>query len=98
AQTSPLSLHDALPISEDLDDPFQLALTAHQWVELGIHRSLGQVAGKLTEQGGFALALRLRLLLTGAGQFFADRGKAETPLVQNRSEEHTSELQSPCNV
>ena len=53
----------------------QLAFTSHQRIELGIHRGLGQVAGKLTQQGRFALTLQLSFFLAGTGRFLADGRK-----------------------
>ena len=59
-----------------MNHALQLAFTSHQRIELGIHRGLGQVAGKLTQQGRFALTLRLSFFLAGTRQFLADGRKA----------------------
>src|SRR6266849_791990 len=51
--------------AEDLNHALQLAFTSDQRIELGVHRGLGQVAGKLTQQGRFALTVRLSFFLAG---------------------------------
>src|ERR1700694_41373 len=51
--------------AEDLNHALQLAFTSHQRIELGVHRGLGQVAGKLTQQGRFALTLGMSFFLAG---------------------------------
>ena len=61
--------------AENMNHALQLAFTSHQRIELGIHRGLGQVAGKLTQQGRFALTLGLSFFLAGTGQFLADGRK-----------------------
>src|SRR5260370_13905798 len=61
--------------AEDLNHAPQLAFTSHQRIELGIHRGLGQVAGKLTQQGRFALTLGLSFFLADTRQFLADGRK-----------------------
>src|SRR5262249_45287744 len=45
--------------AEDLDYPVEFIFPTDERVELSIHCSLGQVAGKLRQQGRFAGALRL---------------------------------------
>src|SRR5205807_10366789 len=86
-QTSPLSLHDALPISIDrYDRPFGTAFPdgREQW-DVAAGRipmiSWGAVATGEVNRGSWDTQIRLRA-----------RG------IKNRSEEHTSELQSPCNL
>ena len=70
--------------AEDLDDAFQFLIAADQRIELRIHGGLGEVAGELGEQRGFAVALLLgRLLLSGAGELFADGEQLEAALVQD---------------
>src|SRR6266851_5416446 len=62
--------------AEDLKHALQFAFTSHQRIELGVPRGLGQVTGKLTQQGKFALMLRLSFFLAGTRQFLADGRKA----------------------
>ena len=69
--------------TENLDDALQFAFAADQGIELRVHGGLGEVAGKFAEQRSLALPLGLRLLLAGAGQFFADRRQPQSALVQN---------------
>ena len=71
--------------AQNLDDALQFAIASHQRIELVVHGGLGQVAGKLTEQGRFALPLGLRFLLAAARQFLANGRKPQTALVQNFS-------------
>src|SRR6266852_7063436 len=69
--------------AENINHALQFAFTSHQRSELGVHRGLGQVAGKLTQQGRFALTLRLSLFLAGTRQFPADSRKAYAAFVQD---------------
>src|SRR5229473_3556836 len=69
--------------AENMNHALQFAFTSHQRIELGIPRGLGQVAGKLTQQGRFALTLGLSFFLAGTGQFLADARKAQASLMQN---------------
>src|SRR5688500_20036269 len=73
--TYPLSLHDALPICEDLQP--------------GRGRGAPAAAGGEPGQGADRRSRR-----SGRGR---GRSAAARPLG-TRSEEHTSELQSPCNL
>src|SRR6266851_9804053 len=61
--------------AENMNHALPLAFTSHQRIELGILRGLGQVAGKLTQQGRFALTLGLSFFLADTGQFLADGRK-----------------------
>ena len=70
--------------AKDLDDAFEFGVASDQRIELGIHRSLGEIAGKLGQQARFAIPL-LRcwgLFLCGASQFFADCDQLEAALVE----------------
>src|SRR5205807_9829199 len=82
--TSTLSLHDALPIS-----------VAHvNRVDMSLLKGIDRVRDVLVENTErFARGLPANnALLWGA------RGMGKSSLVKARSEEHTSELQSPCNL
>src|SRR5580704_14455889 len=61
--------------AENMNHALQLTFTSHQRIELGINRGLGQVAGKLTQQGRFALTLGLSFFLAATGEFLADGRK-----------------------
>src|SRR5688500_19881714 len=78
----PLSLHDALPIS---------------FPGGGSERMPRTFASKLTKASasGSGSEPRRRHSMTGAG--WAGPGDHDR-VEQTRSEEHTSELQSPCNL
>jgi len=52
--------------AEDLDDAIDFAFAAHQGIELGVHRGLGQVTPRIRRAGRFALPLGLGFLLAGA--------------------------------
>src|SRR5205807_8872317 len=93
----PLSLHDALPISDPGDDrePSQRAGVARHAAQ-PLHRERSQAGGVY---GRLARPNR-------AGAVTGARGRATPPPPAgeparspgSRSEEHTSELQSPCNL
>src|SRR3989454_12031571 len=74
-----LSLHDALPISQQLER---------------LEKDLQQKAGQ--QQSG-QYAQESRALREAADQLRELQAK-EQELERKRSEEHTSELQSPCNL
>src|SRR5205807_4052053 len=82
---STLSLHDALPISQrghDRRRPIILQSHLTEFVQEGAFMV-----------GGIGVQLRQRY--KGGRLLDLDR---EDDLLCNRSEEHTSELQSPCNL
>src|SRR3989454_12765667 len=92
-----LSLHDALPISEPergarahADAP-QLHVAA----ELGQHVAHEVVLPDAHPRGGDE---QVGVLRSGEMLAQAFLGVSGHPQVQGRSEEHTSELQSPCNL
>src|ERR1700687_385260 len=69
--------------AEDLDDAVNFAFAADQGIELVVHGGLGQIARKLCQQRTFTLPLGLSLLLSAAGELFADGREAQTALVQD---------------
>jgi hypothetical protein len=69
--------------AENLDDTVDFTLTPDQGIELAVHGSLGQIARKFRQQRTFTLALRLSLLLGGAGKLFADGREAQAAFVQD---------------
>src|SRR5205807_6755640 len=94
--TSPLSLHDALPISDRAHSQARMAVRAlprcSSPVGLGANRPrsiIGRifVSGQTSARSGF--------LNPGVGRRIET---LETLGGSHRSEEHTSELQSPCNL
>src|SRR5205807_10249504 len=89
---STLSLHDALPILSQSTKP-RIAVIGLGSMGFGMATSLKRAGFEVTgyDVAGEAVA-----------RFVADGGKgAKSPAQaahQARSEEHTSELQSPCNL
>src|SRR5256885_3588885 len=79
-----LSLHDALPISTSA---------------ARLHRIATHLSARRTSisRGGLALLIRHRLPCLNLHLKSAKRMAVRTP-PERRSEEHTSELQSPCNL
>src|SRR5690606_41864065 len=98
AQTSPLSLHDALPISEAVP-PY-----APDWAEAGLRETMAEA--------GERHFVRVPIGQAGAGDVLLFRWRAHLPAkhaaimtdaasmvhAHDRSEEHTSELQSRENL
>src|SRR5205807_2803793 len=85
----PLSLHDALPISLRHPRPVEREwLAGTLWPDSDQSRCLGNLRVTLSE-------LRSALGREGARLQSPDR---HTLGLDLRSEEHTSELQSPCNL
>src|SRR5205807_10054114 len=95
--SSPLSLHDALPIL--IDRAMQPARQAHVEAEPqleGERRAAASGEPRRSEVIGAERHRRARAqIIRGAG---TDPHGAHRLSVEFRSEEHTSELQSPCNL
>src|SRR5205807_6402955 len=92
-----LSLHDALPISGQKPRPVGAARAA------GIELGVDVVVAGVIEVRPSGVAVRYRLVDVDTGRvLLADHvegGVADLlRLQESRSEEHTSELQSPCNL
>src|SRR5205807_9427505 len=90
----PLSLHDALPICEAplLEDAEADAVLATAREHIPSDRPM--IAGTGRESTRATIAATHRAAALGA-----DLVLVRTPsYFKNRSEEHTSELQSPCNL
>src|SRR5882757_1215146 len=69
--------------AQDLDHALEFLIAADQRVELVIHRGLGEVAGELYQQAGFAITLGgWSLLLRSPRQFLTDGKQAQSTLVQ----------------
>jgi hypothetical protein len=82
--------------AEDLNDALQFLIAADEGIELGIHGGLGEVAGELGEERGFAIALLLwGLFLGGTGELFADGEEFQTTLVQDLGGEALLFAQEP---
>src|SRR5205807_9678461 len=90
---SPLSLHDALPI-------YQKA-AAHRRLLIDLIRQRGEpLAGDLNQ---IVADVDSGHVVPDAREIFADPSRSATDIENlrigaQRSEEHTSELQSPCNL
>src|SRR5205085_9000841 len=95
--TTPLSLHDALPIYDYVVKPFsgpELVARIHSV----LRRSQRQpVAGERLEFDALTIDLQTREV-TVDGQVVDTTAKEFDLLVFLRSEEHTSELQSQSNL
>src|SRR5205807_8649351 len=88
--TSPLSLHDALPIYVG---PFlPTAEGGYRFAQRNIQDWLAAFG-----LAGLRVAQLRSALCDGHGRL-APRHRDLLPLLRQRSEEHTSELQSPCNL
>src|SRR6266568_3646904 len=87
--------------AENMNHALQLAFTSHQRIELGIHRGLDQVAGKLTQQGRFALTLGLAFswLVRASSSRMVERCKPRSCRIS--AAKHFSSRSSPnkrCSV
>src|SRR5688500_19732794 len=87
-------------LTADADDADILVVNTCAFIDEAKQESIDailEMAGKKTAAGGRAQ----RLVVTGClGERYRDELKKEIPeidAVLGRSEEHTSELQSPCN-
>ena len=69
--------------AEDLNRALQLAVAAHERVELAFHRRLRQVAAEFREQRSFFWPVHGHLLSRAARQFLAHGGKPQSALEQN---------------
>src|SRR5205807_6961506 len=97
SETHPLSLHDALPISlgTALALVASVALSRHRYGVFGAATILTLAASPLAF---LYLALPLSALLVAHRAEWRSFRRPLEIVVQGRSEEHTSELQSPCNL
>src|SRR5205807_10579845 len=88
---STLSLHDALPICRQLGgehvERLDLGRLRQQLARLGHERLRDR-----------PVQMRLTARLVGEDVEDAERRRTEPHREPGRSEEHTSELQSPCNL
>src|SRR5256885_3717659 len=87
-------------LSRDLADfliELSIALHKHAMYPEG-HPSLAPAAAGVTRRAGLLLEDRATLSLGVARQQLVIEGVATDPKHPVRSEEHTSELQSPCNL
>src|SRR5256885_13044792 len=78
-----LSLHDALPISA---------------AELDVLRQMREVQCRHQDVGNALVAFALKMMLGHPEGVVADPVHQPGHRLGLRSEEHTSELQSPCNL
>src|SRR5205807_10650241 len=91
---SPLSLHDALPICPVTRQPTSRCRPAPRIVPLSSRRTAG--AGKGSQTRVYWPFPRRGPI--GRRETRRSNGPCPIRARENRSEEHTSELQSPCNL
>ncbi len=67
-----------------MHDALELAIAAHEGIELAVHGGLGEVAAELGQQAGLALTLLGRSFFLGdASQFVANLRQLEAALLQD---------------